>query len=313
MRILKRILREARYLFLSPAIILYLLNSVVKDRAGFLATCILMFAVFDLVLISGNQLHKSRFLTSRLALSALVTSVVLLVVYGPGLQHTSTSLILPMLTVYPLSVIVWILEKIGQKITRANTQRRLNAEKAQREEYKKREELLNSLVGDDVLVRGFLLALERLTRYVPDMATTLLDAVTSDIREYQILLASIGSTQNAVLCERQKRKACDIKNAARELCARLTEEALETIHIHESMEADNVPGVDERPRMEQAGAVFQHYLDGLREAGQVSSTPSLAREIDSLEAKQEMEVVTLPLAPVERRRIAGKGRLHTEN
>lgn len=168
--------------------------------------------------------------------------------------------------------------------------------KAQAEaEYKKNRLISNvkQLVGDDALARGFMTALDELTKHVPDQATELLEALMSDLEEFQVLESLIGSTKNELLRQRSRERLGAIQSAVQQTCAEVTEEAVEIIRLRQMSEADAVLGNKDEPKLVQARENFNHFLEGLREVRSITS-PTVDPLIDEIEPKAEVLKIEPP-------------------
>jgi hypothetical protein len=178
---------------------------------------------------------------------------------------------------------------IGRYIERS--QRRKCEAQARAEE--KKEQLISKvkqLVGDDILARGFIRALDDLTKHVPDQATELLEALTSDLEEYQVLESLIGSTRNELLRQRSIERMEAIQSTVQQTCAEVTEEAVEIIRLQQMAEADAVLGNKDEPRLVQARENFSHFLGGLREVRNITSPPA-DQLIEEIEPKPEIRQI----------------------
>lgn len=174
------------------------------------------------------------------------------------------------------------------------TIRRKKAEAEERRKIEERNHLLEqikSLTGNDNLAGGFLTEIEKLTQYVPDEGIALLQAVIADYEEYKILNSYIGSTTNDVLRADASRRRDEILSASRELCAKLTEEALHAVREHESLDSARILSTD-RPRIANASEHFGKYLEGLREVRENLSEADLSNQITGLVQSPEPQKIS---------------------
>jgi len=179
----------------------------------------------------------------------------------------------------------------GELVIYANNKIKFALKQKREEEIKEERKtfanLLKELVGSDEIAMGFVLALEKLTEFVPGEATPLIEAVTADLEEYAMLgLHIMSSRDNDILRARAVEKRKAISAAARDVCSRLTAEALEVVREHQFALADEKIDEDE-PRISVASRRLGNYLDGLREIREDVSDAGLVRKLDDLQEQIE--------------------------
>jgi 4-amino-4-deoxy-L-arabinose transferase-like glycosyltransferase len=170
-----------------------------------------------------------------------------------------------------------------------SARRRKLVEVKQREEEMRRRKLtdsVNRLIGNEAETKALLTALDRLTKYVPEVAERILVAVRNDVERFVMLRGLIETTQNEVLKQKCAGEADEIVTAARKLCSDSTEMALELLEEYQVVEADQTLGEVRGPQLAAAHAEFKHYLEGLKEA-LPKADDKLASEIDSLSPPQK--------------------------
>jgi len=155
------------------------------------------------------------------------------------------------------------------------------------------ERQISDLVGDDRTAQGFLLALEKLTRFVPNEAQPILEAVLGDLEEYHVLESLIASTSNDVLRRDATNRRDAIRKATRALCAKMTQDALEVIREHQFAEAEGVL-MEGEPRITMANRRFEEYLSGLREIREATGNENEEEVVSQFRELAETVVAKLP-------------------
>lgn len=244
-----------------------------------LSESICIWSMAGVALILVNDLWEKRF-------QSLVSTLVTLLVCAIQLKLKFDSIIFILLlqTLLLFSVTVNATLFID---SRAKRKEDLRKEALQKERATQRQELVIQiafLIRDSALAEQFLSAVERLTEYVPEEGTRLIEAMKASIGEYQFVNV-LASTPNNVLSTRALARAIRIQHASHRVCEKLTEHALEVIQAKQTELAEKELGEDTAPAIEIAGLQFGHYLEGIREADQTLSGDALASAIDALAAK----------------------------
>jgi hypothetical protein len=193
----------------------------------------------------------------------------------------SKSVVLFSALIYGGIVTVYVYNKL--KLFREHRRKELDRKEhsAREAERQKLVEDINRLIGNEAETKALLTALDRLTKYVPEVAERILTAVRNDAERFVMLRGLIATTQNEVLKHKCSSEADDIVMSARKLCSDSTEMALELLEEYQAAEADQALGEVRGPQLAVAHAEFKHYLEGLREA-LPKTDDTLASEIDSL-------------------------------
>ncbi len=178
--------------------------------------------------------------------------------------------------------------EVREKVKRAVTE----TEEAKREAFVQN---ITKLIGDDSQTRALLVAVERLSKYVPEVGNHLLEAVEHDAERFIMLRALEGSTDNEVLRQTSKDEADDIARSARALCSDSTKMALELLHEYQEVEADSTLGEERGSELARAHEDFKKYLAGLREVSDhLGPKPErkLGQEIRDLEPAKEIRSIS---------------------
>ena len=211
----------------------------------------------------------------------------------------------------PLLLLASLFLFLRKKSRGRKARRAVEEEVATRAERDKLIAKITKLTSNSEIAAGFLHSVELLTRYVPDLGVSLLEAAKDDTERYLMLGSLIASTDNDVLKRDSQNEQAAIATSLRETVVKLTTEALMAVEAAQSAEAEKVLGV-RVPRLAEAGKELDFYLAGLREAREATepaaAIDALASEIGSLspEKAKELEIRELPTSDSRMRLGRGK-------